>query len=215
VLFVIGVVARAAYVSYQDKRTTISIISEWNEHGKPVDVFKLEKSDLVFYTKISGAVNNLRMKAYVPSGIRNKLGNGQFFFIEQDGKKIKGIVDFVSDSRDKQSGLHLVELRITDKVKLAKGSIITANIQSRKIPSLLCVPSESVERSDDKTYVWIVDDNNKARRKEVELGTGNGEKYQITAGLNSGDKVVASGKDFLLDNDTVMIHKMFKSIDEI
>ncbi len=215
VLFVIGVVARAAYVSYQDKRATISIISEWNEHGKPVDVFKLEKSDLVFYTKISSAVNNLRMKAYVPSGIRNKLKNGQPFFIEQDEKKIKGIVDFVSDSRDKQSGLHLVELRITDKIKLAKGSIITANIQSRKIPGLLCVPSESVERSDDKTYVWIVDDNNKAKRKEVELGTGNGEKYQVISGLNPGEKIVASGKDFLLEDDTVMIHKMFKSIDEI
>jgi hypothetical protein len=214
-VFFISMLGRAFYVSYKDKLATVTIISEWNKHGKPVDVFKLEKSDMVFYTKVSGAVNGPKIRSYVPSGIRSKLEDGQIFFIEQDGKKIKGIVDDVYDQRDKQSGLFLVELRITDKVNLVRGSIITANIQSRKTPGLLCVPTESVERSDNKTYVWVVDGERKASKREVELGISNGQKYQLLSGVNPGEMVVTSGKDFLLEGDTVMVHRTFDCIDEI
>jgi RND family efflux transporter MFP subunit len=209
------VIGKAFYVSYKDKLEALTIISEWDKHGKPVDVFKLEKSDMIFYTKVSGTINGFKIRANVTSGIRSKLQDGQIFFIENDGEKIKGLLDNVSDYRDKQSGLYLVELRITDKVKLPQGSIVTANIQSRKMPGLLCVPSESIERSNNKTYVWLINKEKKAEKKEVELGLTNGEKHQVISGLNSGDIVVTSGKDFLSEGDEVMIHKTFKCIDEL
>lgn len=55
----------------------------------------------------------------------------------------------------------------------------------------------------DKRFVWVIDENNKAQRREVTLGTLIGNQVVITKGLSVGDKVVTDGYQYI-GPDTVV-----------
>jgi len=53
--------------------------------------------------------------------------------------------------------------------------------------------------------VFVVDENNIARRREVVLGIDNEEYMEILSGVNLGENVVSAGASFLSDGDRVRV----------
>jgi multidrug efflux pump subunit AcrA (membrane-fusion protein) len=53
--------------------------------------------------------------------------------------------------------------------------------------------------------VFIVDEGNIARRREVELGIENENFFEVLSGIELGDRVVSQGQNFLSDGDPVRI----------
>jgi len=53
--------------------------------------------------------------------------------------------------------------------------------------------------------VFVVDENNTARRREITLGLDNEDYFEILGGLSLGDKVVSAGQTFLSDGDPVRV----------
>ncbi|MDP3855773.1 efflux RND transporter periplasmic adaptor subunit [Phenylobacterium sp.] len=66
-------------------------------------------------------------------------------------------------------------------------------------PALLA-PSEAIIRTGKRTVVMLADANGRFRPAEVKTGREAGGQTEILAGLNEGEKVVASGQ-FLLDSE--------------
>ena len=64
----------------------------------------------------------------------------------------------------------------------------------------LLVPSEAVIRTGVRTLVMLAGDDGRYRPAEVRTGREGGGKTEILAGLDAGEKVVASGQ-FLLDSE--------------
>ncbi|MCF3628573.1 efflux RND transporter periplasmic adaptor subunit [Thalassospiraceae bacterium LMO-SO8] len=69
--------------------------------------------------------------------------------------------------------------------------------QSRKV---LLVPSEALIRTGRRTLVMAVEDNNRFRPTEVEVGREQNGRSEILRGLSKGQKVVLSGQ-FLIDSE--------------
>ncbi|MBI1196233.1 MAG: efflux RND transporter periplasmic adaptor subunit [Phenylobacterium sp.] len=66
-------------------------------------------------------------------------------------------------------------------------------------PALL-VPSEAVIRTGRRTLVMLAHDGGRFRPAEVRVGRESGGQTEVLAGLNEGEKVVASGQ-FLIDSE--------------
>jgi multidrug efflux pump subunit AcrA (membrane-fusion protein) len=53
--------------------------------------------------------------------------------------------------------------------------------------------------------VFTVDERNIAHRREIELGLENETVVEVVAGLETGERVVSAGQNFLSDGDTVRV----------
>ena len=71
--------------------------------------------------------------------------------------------------------------------------------------SPLTVPAEAVVRRDGRAYVFLVDKEQRARERLVELGVDVGDSLEIRSGLTAQDAVVARGAGFLSDGDLVRV----------
>ena len=75
-------------------------------------------------------------------------------------------------------------------------------------PSGVVVPGTAVADEGKGAYVWVVRDERVARR-EISLGEGQGTRRMVLAGLDGGERVVASAADFaaagLADGDRVRL----------
>jgi RND family efflux transporter MFP subunit len=81
--------------------------------------------------------------------------------------------------------------------RLKKDMYVTAQVRAGVIPNALLVPDAAVLRdTENMPYVYIQTGNQFARRM-VTLGESQGGKTQITAGLQTGDKIVGDGSLFL------------------
>jgi RND family efflux transporter MFP subunit len=69
----------------------------------------------------------------------------------------------------------------------------------------LTVPAEAVVRRDGRAYVFLVDKDQRARQRLVELGVETGDALEIRSGLDATDAVVARGAGFLNDGDLVRV----------
>jgi multidrug efflux pump subunit AcrA (membrane-fusion protein) len=69
----------------------------------------------------------------------------------------------------------------------------------------LVIPRASVINSYGSWFVFTVDENSTAHRREVELGMENETYFEIISGLEEGELVVSAGQNFLSDNEPVRI----------
>ena len=68
----------------------------------------------------------------------------------------------------------------------------TVSIEVKNKSKALIVPISSVVMEEDKNYVWILDENQKAKKVEVGLGNADAENQEITSGLTDGAKVISN-----------------------
>jgi multidrug efflux system membrane fusion protein len=66
------------------------------------------------------------------------------------------------------------------------------------------VPTSSIERGQQGSFVYVVGDDNKVSAKPVVLGPTEGEKVEVTSGISPGEKVVVDGADRLKDGMEVV-----------
>jgi HlyD family secretion protein len=70
----------------------------------------------------------------------------------------------------------------------------------------LLIPRQLVEGDADSAAVWLADDGNVARRKNIRLGrAGTAELIEVLAGLSPTDKLIAGGRDGLTDGERITI----------
>ncbi|EJL6396722.1 efflux RND transporter periplasmic adaptor subunit [Vibrio navarrensis] len=103
--------------------------------------------------------------------------------------KIVGI-----DSRINAETLNLrVRIQFTNpERKLKPGMLFNAALAFPAIEAPI-IPVQALEYSGTKRYVYVIDENNKARRTEVLLGARVENQVVIESGVNIGDKIVVQG----------------------
>ena len=68
----------------------------------------------------------------------------------------------------------------------------TVSVEVKSTSKALLVPITSIVMEEDKNYVWILDENQKAKKVEVGLGNADAENQKITSGLTDGAKVISN-----------------------
>jgi hypothetical protein len=71
--------------------------------------------------------------------------------------------------------------------------------------SALTLPQTAVILRDGFSYVFKLAADGKVAQAKVGVGRRAGDRIEITAGLDPGARVVASGGGFLADGDTVRV----------
>ena len=108
-------------------------------------------------------------------------------------KIFSGEVDFVSSriNADTRSLLSRIKVK-NDDLNLISGSLLEVSVKFN-IRNSLSVPDTSVMVEGDKSYVYLINDENTANKTEVKTGLRGNKSIEIISGLNAGDIIVAEG----------------------
>jgi len=108
-------------------------------------------------------------------------------------KIFEGEVDFVSSRINADTRSLLSRIKINNKdFNLISGSLLEVSVKFN-LRSSLAVPDTSVMVEGDKSYVYKINDENIANKKEVKTGLRSNENIEIISGLAEGDIIVAEG----------------------
>ena len=108
-------------------------------------------------------------------------------------KIFSGEVDFVSSriNADTRSLLSRIKVE-NDDLSLISGSLLEVSVKFNLRESL-SVPDTSVMVEGDKSYVYLIDNDNTAQKTEVKTGLRGDQSIEIISGLKAGDIIVAEG----------------------
>ena len=108
-------------------------------------------------------------------------------------KIFEGEVDFVSSRINADTRSLLSRIKINNKdFNLISGSLLEVSVKFN-LRNSLTVPDTSVMVEGDKSYVYKINNENIANKKEVKTGLRSDENIEIISGLAEGDIIVAEG----------------------
>ncbi|EID25164.1 efflux transporter, RND family, MFP subunit [Streptococcus oralis SK1074] len=95
----------------------------------------------------------------------------------------------------------------SDIGELKQGFSVSVEVKNKS--KAILVPLTSVVTENDKNYVWVVDEQKKAKKVEVTLGNADADNQEITSGVTDGAKVISNptssleeGKEVKADEET-------------
>jgi RND family efflux transporter MFP subunit len=90
-------------------------------------------------------------------------------------------------------------------MKLAPGMVVEVNISVKTDSNKkLTVPVNAVINHDNKTYVWMIKDDNTVNRREVEIGDVFADgTIEIISGLSKNEEIVTAGVNTLIEGQSV------------
>ncbi len=77
--------------------------------------------------------------------------------------------------------------------QMIPGSYVECFLLSAEKPNVISIPNSALTEEQGVYFVYLQIDEEGYRKQEVKLGMTDGERTEITAGLNPGDKVVTQG----------------------
>jgi cobalt-zinc-cadmium efflux system membrane fusion protein len=112
---------------------------------------------------------------------------------------LAGTVDNISALVDPDTRSVVVRVVVDNPGDILKKQMyVRVRIQAREESSGLLVPVSAILRDDENLpFVYVAQADGSFARRPVALGYRTGDHYEIPAGLNAGDQVVANGGLFL------------------
>ena len=100
---------------------------------------------------------------------------------------------------------HVFELRLDMVESLPVGQTVRVTIPTADVREVLAVPRDALVLRGDGIAVFIIDEDNTARRIRVTTGIGAGEWIEVSGPIQAGDKVVIRGNERLRPGQEVMV----------
>jgi len=153
--------------------------------------------------------SHLEAYIYIPTERATEVHQGLAVDLTDDSGKLlqKTRIDFVSSEVDSTLQGILAKAPVQAGPEgLRNAQIVKARVIWSTKP-MAVVPVLAVTRQGEESFVYVVLKQNGmavARRTSVVLGDAVGNSYSIVSGLNTGDSVIISGTQFLVDGMPVM-----------
>ncbi len=143
----------------------------------------------------------------IPEQEKGQVYLKQDALVMNGGHEVKAKVKRMSPSIDPESGTFKVTLEVLDtQDKMAVGQFVNIKIIKKVHRDVLLLTKEALIYEGGKVFVFILDDEDKAMKKEVKLGFDDGSRVEVTEGLqNETDRVVTAGKSSLKNKTLVKI----------
>jgi membrane fusion protein (multidrug efflux system) len=105
-----------------------------------------------------------------------------------------GRIDFANPAFNTETGTFLVRAVFDNpKGTLRPGQFVKARVSGAIRPNSILVPQRSVLQGSKSHFVWVVDDQSKARQRVVEVGDWHGDDWFVSDGLKAGERIVVDG----------------------
>ncbi|MEO7598855.1 MAG: MdtA/MuxA family multidrug efflux RND transporter periplasmic adaptor subunit [Opitutus sp.] len=117
-----------------------------------------------------------------------------------------GILKTIDNQIDTATGtLRLKAEFANDEERLFPNQFVNVRMRVRTLEKSIVIPTAAVQFGSRGTYVYVVDENNKAAIRDLVLGPSDGTQQAVSKGLKAGDAVVLEGLDRLREGRTVVI----------
>lgn len=155
--------------------------------------FGMSESDFLYFSKDN--------KKNDTTGI----SSGQYLpdvsLILADGHEYpeKGKVDMINGQVNRTTGS--ISLRASfpnSKDVMRSGNTGTIKLKETN-PSVILIPQEVTTSIQDKTFVYILDKEDKVKLRSIELNGVSGNNFIVSEGLNIGDRIIRTGFDKLTE----------------
>ncbi|MDR1586635.1 MAG: efflux RND transporter periplasmic adaptor subunit [Treponema sp.] len=163
---------------------------------------------------VVGDLSGLRVETFVPERFVSSVRIGlpaQVSLEAIPGETFRAEVDEVSPVLDPASRTLRIRLRFTGDPsgrvdgRVKAGMFATLSLVTNTRAGVPVIPRGAVINTYGSWIVFTVDENNVARRQDVELGLENEELFEVLSGVEPGDRIVSQGQNFLSDGDPVRI----------
>ncbi|WP_091137378.1 efflux RND transporter periplasmic adaptor subunit [Nitrosospira sp. Nsp14] len=105
-----------------------------------------------------------------------------------------GQIDFSEPSFSEETGTFLVRTQFANpEGDLRPGQFVRVHLRGAIRPNSILVPQRALLQGEKGHYVWVIDKDGKAARREVEIGDWQGDGLFINQGLLPGESVVVDG----------------------
>ncbi|HEV2329939.1 MAG TPA: efflux RND transporter periplasmic adaptor subunit [Verrucomicrobiae bacterium] len=148
---------------------------------------------------------HLRMEADVPEELRArvKFGDSLLVNIEALDTNLAGIVSEISPSSDPNSRTFVAKLDLPQTPGLRSGQFGRVAVPSGEVATLRVPISAVIQRGDMDLLFVVASDH--AQLRIVKTGARVGDEVEIVSGLDSGERVVVSPPNNLLDGQPVVV----------
>lgn len=151
--------------------------------------------------------NNLEIQTAIPEAMILKIAKGDKLtvFIPSVNLRIKGTVAEVSPTADPSSRTAPIKLQIKSNPLLRSGQFARITLVTGESQTLM-IPSTSVTVFGQLERVFVVE-NDLAKLRLIRTGVRVGDNIEVLTGLNSGESVITSKANRILDGQPVIIRQ--------
>lgn len=122
---------------------------------------------------------------------------------------IKAKLAFVDNTIDQATGTVVLKARAPNADgALWPGQFVRIGLELSVDSNAVTVPTQSIVTSQTGTFVFVVDNESKAKRRPVKLGRATGSVTVIDTGLVGGETVITDGQNRLNDGAKVEIRQV-------
>lgn len=164
-------------------------------HGRGVELFRLIRQGRLEWRAEVTAAELARLRPGLSAQIRLA-----------DGTAVRGVVRTLAPTVDRQSrtALVYVDLPAMGQSAARAGSFVQGEFTLSQ-SNALTVPLSALVRREGFAYVYAVEAGDRVKRLKVQTGRLDADAIEITSGLGSDTRIVATGAAFLNDGDRVQV----------
>lgn len=126
-----------------------------------------------------------------------KLANGTIF-------SQKGIIETIDGEIDKSTGNLSYRAKFQNPNKILKhgssGKVLVSNL----LTNAILIPQQSTFEVQENLYVYIIDENNTVRQKQIKTEMQLAQMYVVKEGLSLKDKVLFEGVQIIKEGDVII-----------
>jgi len=146
---------------------------------------------------------------YVPQEEKESIRKGQKVIVNSDYHTIDAEVIRFSPAIDPSTGTFKVTIGMKDpQDHFLVGQFVNVRIVKDVHENTILLNKETLIFDADKIFVFVIDEQNLAQKKEIIPGFESGNEIEVLQGITIDDKVVTAGKNSLKNQSKVKIVEM-------
>src|SRR3984957_15696251 len=138
-------------------------------------------------------VKVLRLRIPVPESLAASVHDGEpaDIRVKATNEHFSGTITRSTDALDRSTRTMQVEVDVPNAdYKLTPGMYADVSLRVQNAPDALTLPLQAINRTADKTTVFLVNSQNDVEEREIRTGIEGSDRIQVLSGLNAGDRVI-------------------------
>lgn len=151
--------------------------------------------------------NRYEVTARAPAGLARNVTTGEAIRVANGVDTMDAVVRAVVPVGDDRSRMLELRLELPDTAWYI-GSAVRVSLPTAQARSVTAVPRDALVLRAERVSVYVIGEDNAAKRIDVELGSAEGDFIEIIGDVEPGDSVVIRGGERLRDGQPVTISEL-------
>jgi RND family efflux transporter MFP subunit len=147
--------------------------------------------------------DNLEVVARAPLSFYRYVQAGDELAVRVDNEVIPATLRTLVSRGTERS--HVFELRLDLDDRLPVGQAVRVTVPTADVREVLAVPRDALVLRGSGTSVFVVDEENTARRVNVAVGIGSENMIEVKGPIQAGDRVVIRGNERLREGQAIEV----------